>query len=307
MLCRAAFTLITAGLVWPHAAAFGSSKPIAVVNGEAIPRSELDAVLKLRPQAVIPLTSAQQRQMYEQVVALLVDEVLLRQFLAKHTPPADPARVEQQFSALVEALKAQGKSVADYCKESQQTERQVRANIDHMLRWNAHVAKTVTEAELQKYYSETKDFFDKVTVRCSHIVVRVPPEAKPAERADSERRLRELRGQIVAGKTTFAEAAKNYSHCPSAPKGGDLGYIFRKWMVEEPFARAAFALKVNEISDVVTTDFGLHLVLVTDRKPPEPSEFAKVKDEVRDCYTEEMRLKVITDLRKTAKIEMNLP
>ena len=50
------------------------------------------------------------------------------------------------------------------------------------------------------------------------------------------------------------------SQCPSAPRGGDLDFIARKWMVEEPFAKAAFALKVGEVSEIVSTDFGLHLI-----------------------------------------------
>src|SRR5207302_10918594 len=131
-----------------------------------------------------------------------------------------------------------------------QTEKQVRAGIESLLRWNAYLAKKLTHAELQQYYADNRDFFDKVTVRCSHIVYRLSERASPAEREDTAKKLRELRQRIVAKNLTFAEAANKYSHCPSAPKGGELGWIFRKWVVEEPFARAAFAMKVGELSDV---------------------------------------------------------
>jgi peptidyl-prolyl cis-trans isomerase C len=306
-MLRAAFSLALFTCWFVASVSAGPSKPVAVVNGEAIPRAEFDAVFKLRPQAVIPLAAALQRQIHEQIVAMLVDEVLLRQFLAKNAPPADPGAVEKQFTALVDSLKAQGKSLADYCKENQQTERQVKANIEAMQRWNAYTAKAVTDTAVQQYYAQNRDFFDKVTVRCSHIVLRVPAAAPPPERSEAERRLNELRAKITGGQMNFAEAAQQYSHCPTAPKGGDLGFIFRKWMVEEPFAKAAFALKVNEVSGIVATDFGLHLILVTERKPGEPSDFANVKDDVRDCCTEEMRLNLLTELRKAAKIEINLP
>ena len=73
------------------------------------------------------------------------------------------------------------------------------------------------------------------------------------------------------------------SQCPSAPRGGDLDFIARKWMVEEPFAKAAFAMKVGDLSDIVTTDYGLHLILVTDRKAGTPTTFEQVADEVREC------------------------
>jgi len=287
-------------------AQFGG-KPVAVVNGEAIPRSELDAVMKLRPKAVTPLTAAQERTIADQIVNIMVEDALLRQFLARSVPAANAADVDKQYAALIEGLKAQKRTIADYCQETMQTEKQVRGNLETMLRWNAYMAQHVNDGELNKYYAENKDFFDRVTVKCKHIVFRMPLEAPSAERAEATKKLRELREQIVAGKLTFAEAAQKYSHCPSAPKGGELGYIYRKWMVEEPFAKAAFALKVNEMSDIVTTDFGLHLILVTDRKPPEPSEFSKVKEDVRECCAEEMRQKLLIDLRKSAKIEINLP
>jgi peptidyl-prolyl cis-trans isomerase C len=66
-------------------------------------------------------------------------------------------------------------------------------------------------------------------------------------------------------------------------------------------------LKVNDLSDVVTTDYGLHLILVTDRKPGESSEFEKCKDDVRDCLLEEMRQNLLAELRAKARIEIKLP
>jgi peptidyl-prolyl cis-trans isomerase C len=281
-------------------------KPVAVVNGEPIPRSELEAVMKIRPQAVVALTAGQQREFEEQIVQLLVDEAIFRQFLNKNAPAIPPAEVEKQLNNLVASLKSKNKTLADYCKESHQTERQIRSGIEMTLRWNAYAAQKATDAELRKYYDENKDFFDKVTVKCSHIVFRVPIEAPAAERAEAEKRLKEIQQQIASGQLTFADAAKKYSQCPSGPKGGNLGYIHRKWMVEEPFAKAAFALQPNQMSNVVATDYGLHLILVTDRKPPEKSDFAKVKDQVRECYLEEMRLDLLDNLRKSAKVEINL-
>ena len=90
---------------------------------------------------------------------------------------------------------------------------------------------------------------------------------------------------------------------PERPKGGDLGFFPRKWMVEEPFAKVAFAMKVGELSDVVVTDYGYHLIQVTDRKPGDATTFEDAQDEVRDCYIEEMKLAILGDLRKSAKIE----
>lgn len=284
----------------------GSGKPVAVVNGEPISRADFDAVLKVRPQPLTPLSAAQNRQVNEQVLAMLIDEALLRQHLAKHTPVPDPREVEKQFASLVDGLKAQNKSLAEFCRETQQSERQVRSGVESMIRWQSYMKSRASDSELQKYFEESRDFFDKTTVQCSHVVYRVPHDAPASDKANAETKMRELRAQILGGKLTFVEAAQKYSHCPSASKGGNLGSIFRKMMVEEPFAAAAFKLNPGELSDIVWTDYGVHLILVTARKPGQPSDFAKIKDDVRECYMEEMRFKLVADLRKSAKAEVLL-
>ena len=108
----------------------------------------------------------------------------------------------------------------------------------------------------------------------------------------------------MAGKIDFADAAKKYSQCSSAPNGGDIGFFARKMMMDEAFAKAAFAIPIGGISDVVRTDFGMHLIKVTDRKKGEPSVYEKIKDEVRLYFFEEMRQELLAKERKAAKIEI---
>ena len=80
-----------------------------------------------------------------------------------------------------------------------------------------------------------------------------------------------------------------------------------KFQVEEPFARAAFALKVGEVSDIVQTGYGLHLIKVTDRKANgPPSDFEKIKEEVREACAMEMMNNLVARERQVAKIEINL-
>ncbi|HEY8506238.1 MAG TPA: peptidylprolyl isomerase, partial [Gemmataceae bacterium] len=211
-------------------------KPAAVVNGETISLGEVDAVIRQRPAGLTPLPPSQQRQLRLEILAGLIDDLLLRQFLREHAPPVDPAELDQQMAALVKSLQAQDKTMADYCRETHQTPEQVREGMLAVLQLGAYARANTSEAELRKYYQANKDYFDKVTVRASHVVLRVPRDAPAEEREQARRQLAELREQIVSGKLDFAEAAKQYSHCPSAPKGGDIGYFTRKWMVDEAFA-----------------------------------------------------------------------
>ena len=78
-------------------------------------------------------------------------------------------------------------------------------------------------------------------VRASHILIRIPQSAKDIERQVARNKLRVLRQDILAGKIDFAEAARKHSQCPSSQDGGNIGYFFRKYTVQEPIAKAAFA------------------------------------------------------------------
>src|SRR5207245_4069050 len=93
----------------------------------------------------------------------------------------------------------------------------------------------------------------------------------------------------AAVENAFAELARQVSACPSKEKGGDLAWFRRVGNMVEPFAKAAFALKPFQMSDVVTTKFGYHLILVTERKPGAEAKFDEVKDVVKDVYGVRLR------------------
>ncbi|MFL5339865.1 MAG: peptidylprolyl isomerase [Gemmataceae bacterium] len=299
-----ATTAAVAILVAAGAAQAQDGKPAAIVNGEPIPTSEIEAVLAMRPRELFPIPQAQHRQVRLEILDALIAERLMRQFLAKSGAPVDSAEVEKQMAALAESQKMSGKTLADFCRETRQTETQVRAGVQNMLQFSAYAKKLASDAELKTYFAANPDYFQKVTVRVSHIVIRLPVGASGAERQEARKRLTEIRQKLLAKQIAFADAAREFSQCPSAPKGGDIGFIARKWMVDEPVAKAAFALKTGELSDIVESDFGLHLILATDRTEPKPIEFAACVEDVRDCYIEEMRQQLLTKLRDAAKIEV---
>ena len=125
------------------------------------------------------------------------------------------------------------------------------------------------------------------------------------------RRLNELLPRLtydlcaLTGDWGNEEAAKKYSECPvSKVKGGDIGPFPYKFAVVEPFAKAAFSMKVGEISDVVATEFGYHIIKVAERSPGEASDFEKIKTEVKAIYAQEIYQSIITEQKRVAKIEM---
>jgi parvulin-like peptidyl-prolyl isomerase len=289
------------------AAPAASVKPPGIVNGEIITKAELDAAIKQAGQSPVTLTEDQRRGQQMQIMGILIDEMLMHQFLSKNAPAVTPADVDARIALISAELKKEKKTLADLFKEGDQTEAAFRADVSRTLQWEAYTKAKVSDADVERYYKDNKDFFDKVMVRASHIVLRVPPNAPEAERAKAKQQLTELRAQLMANKIDFAEAAKKYSQCPTAANGGDVGLIPRKMAVDENFARAAFSTPVNGISDVVQTSFGLHLIKVTERKPGEPSDFSKIKDDVRFFCVDEMRMSLLNDLRNSAKIDVTLP
>jgi peptidyl-prolyl cis-trans isomerase C len=283
------------------------AKAAAVVNGEPISTAEVDAVLKLMPPTQTPSSEAQLRQMRGEALEMLIDDVLMRQFLNQRTAQVEPAKIAKVLGDLETSLQAQHHTLQDFLRDTAQTEAHLRSDIVKKLQWEVYVAGQLTDADIQRYYEQNKDYYDQVTVQASHILLRVPPRASEAEKEAARAKLADLRHKLVAGQLDFAEAAKKYSQCASAEKGGDLGFFPRKWAIDENIARAAFALKVGEISDVVQTDFGFHLIKVTNRRPGTPSSFEHIKREVRENCAAEMMQTILQQQRKVARIDTFMP
>jgi peptidyl-prolyl cis-trans isomerase C len=305
-LASAAALLAMAGRA-PAQPANTTDKPAAIVDGTAITFAELEAALKQIPPSPTALTEAQRRQMKMDTLGMLIDDALMQNYLRKNGPKINPAEVNKRVADLEEGLKKNGKTFAGFLTETGQTEAQLRANIVTQLQWNAYIQEHITDAGLKKYYEDYKEFFDRVGVRASHIVMRVSPTAGDKERQETKAKLQSLREEIVSGKIDFAEAAKKYSQCVSAKDGGDIGYFPRKQVVDEAFAKAAFAMKVGDLSEVVQSDYGMHLIKVTDRKAGQPSEYAKVKEAVKELYMDDMWNALLQEQRKAAHVEVNLP
>lgn len=140
---------------------------------------------------------------------------------------------------------------------------------------------TVTPDELQSYYEQNKKRFQSAEERqASHILMTVPKDAPAATREAAKDKASKLLAEVKANPASFADLARKHSQDPgSAEKGGDLGRFGRGMMVK-PFEDAVFALKKDEISDLVETDFGYHIIRVTDVVEPETRPLEAVRAEL---------------------------
>jgi parvulin-like peptidyl-prolyl isomerase len=276
------------------------NKPAAEVNGEIIRFAEVDALVGARP--VLPLPRAQKIELYKSALEMLIDDMLIRQFLRKNASAPAAAEIEKEWKELNDALAKKKQSLPEFLRESKQTEQQLRADIAARVQWRAYVAARYNEAELQAYYQANKLFFDKTFVQASHILRKAGQD--PKERNAAKQSLEVLRQDIVNKKISFEDAARKYSECPSKTEGGDIGKFPYKFVVVEPFAKTAFAMKVGDVSDVVATEFGMHLIKVTNRFEGSPSNFQEVRETVRETYAQETGLykHILADQRSKAKI-----
>jgi peptidyl-prolyl cis-trans isomerase C len=295
------------------AAGSGSAQPpapgkaAATVNGEAIPLEQVDQFIRTRFPGV-PLTPTQVKALRTEVAHDMADDLLVRQFLRKNGPKVEPAEIDRHLAAFTDGLKEKGQTLAGYLKDTHQTEAELRATWADLLALQGYVREHVPEVELQKYFEANRDHFDGVEVKAAHILFRAPASATPVERAIAKEKLEALRAEIAGGKIDFAAAAKKHSQCPSATRGGDLGLVCRKGgLYDDAFNKAAFALKVGELSPVVETPVGFHLILVSQRVPGTPADFRKSIEDVRDAYADDFRAELLPMLRREGVVVVTVP
>lgn len=325
MIARMAWWLaLAAGLVLWCQPARGEEKRAAIVNGEVVPEKAVQRALK----AVPPEHKLRARQ---EILSFLIDNVLIEQHLVKAQVDAPKQEVESRVEQVKKEVKAQGQEFDKILEQLMLTEEELRVQITADLRWDNYVKKQAGDPVLAELFKNNRNWFDGSQVRARHILAAVAPDADAKTREGARAKLATLKTQLEAQveaelakvdakadnlareearlkavTEAFAEAAKN-SDCPSSKNGGDLGAFPRIGSMVEPFAKAAFALAPGRLSDIVETEFGYHLILVTAQIPGKEIKFDDVKDEVREIYAERLRVELVPQLRKAARIEIVEP
>jgi peptidyl-prolyl cis-trans isomerase C len=206
------------------------------------------------------------------------------------------------------------------------SEPELRGQLAAELRWEKFADAQATDKALREIFDKNPDMFNGSMVRARHILLSPPAgDARAAEQAKLQllrfkQQIEEAAANEVAKlpagtdtmarekarnsalENAFTEWARKESACPSKEKGGDLAWFRRVGSMVDPFAKAAFALQPYQMSDVVATKFGYHLILVTDRKPGKETKFEEVKETVKDFYCDRLREDMLAQLRAKAQI-----
>lgn len=296
--------------------AVNSQEAVARVNGTVISAVELKRASKIMMsgQRGEPITPDQQKELDKQAVQQLISAELLYQAGQKIEVKDLDKQVEEKL-VKGKARFANDQDFAKAIKDLEMDEKDLRDYTRRDLVISNFVEKTivpkvtVSEADAKKFYDENPDKFTKPeAVKASHILLGVDPKATDAEKKVAREKAEKLRKELTAG-ADFAVLAKGNSTCPSSQQGGDLGF-FGKGQMVPAFEKAAFALKPGEISDVVETQFGYHIIKVTDKKAAEKVEFKEARPRIEDYLKNQKVGAAVNDYlveaRKTAKIELLL-
>ncbi len=292
----------------------------AKVNGQEIPEVAVWRALR-------QFTKEEQEVARKEILSHLTENALIDQYLTALKVDVPAADVDKLIGELKDELK---KVQKDYAKELEQmmlTETEFRAEVLAQMKWDKFLKDRATDAELKKMFDAAPSMFDGSMVRASHILMTPGADKKAQEEAAGTLRGIKKQCEDEAAKAVaalpatatplekdaarakkvgelFAAYAKQYSTCPSKKEGGDLSFFPRVGAMVEPFAKAAFEMKVGDISDIVATEFGYHIVMVTAKQPGKQPTFEQAKEAVRAVYAMRLRDAVIAQMKPNAKIEV---
>jgi peptidyl-prolyl cis-trans isomerase C len=165
-----------------------------------------------------------------------------------------------------------------------------------------------SDAEAKDFYTKNpNEFKQEETVRASHVLIKVDPGADAAAKAKAKATIDSVLKKAKAGQD-FARLAREYSQDEgSAAQGGDLDYFPKGRMVPE-FSNAAFAMQPGQISDVVTSQFGYHVIKVTERKPGRVVPFEEAVPQIKQFLERQKKQDkqnaFVDGLKKKSKIEV---
>lgn len=167
----------------------------------------------------------------------------------------------------------------------------------------------VTEKEAKAYYDKNPDLFKSPEqIKARHILIQVPKESSDEEKKKLKEKAEEVLKKVKAGEDFTKLAAEFSDDSGTKSKGGDLG-SFSKGSMVPAFEQAAFALKAGEVSDLVETEFGFHVIKVDEKKEAVSEPFPAIKEKVtKQALREKQETKVsefVEQALKKAKVMMN--
>ena len=293
------------------------SAVIVRVNGEDITRGEINELMNMAMQQLAGRVQPQQMQqvqaqMYEQVK----NDLITKKLLDKAVAAAGGEISAEEVATAIEEIKAripEGQTLEAALASQGTSLEELTENIKNDMATRKFLeAKTegiaeATAEEAKEFYDTNPDRFKKPeSATASHILIKFDEadtdETKVTKKADLEK----IRTDIIAETITFEDAATQFSGCPSKAQGGSLGTFGKGQMVPE-FEVAAYTQEIDEIGDVIETQFGYHIIKVSDRAEEGVVDFEESEEQIVGFLSGQKKQEAVAEylkgLRDSATIE----
>jgi peptidyl-prolyl cis-trans isomerase C len=286
---------------------------LARVNGEDVTRADLDRLIKnMELGAGQPVPADRRDEIYRGALDQLITYTVLKQEVRARKISIPDGEIEVSLQEMQKQFPTD-KEFKQALSERGMTLDRLRADaridmaINKMIEDEVALEPEATDVQVREFYDKNPEKFTQdEAVRASHILIRVDPKASEAEKAKARARAEDLAKQAKGG-ADFGDLARKHSDDGSAPMGGDLNFLVPGQTVAA-FDRTVFSMKPGEISDVVETEFGFHVIKVTEKRDASVVPFPQISPRIRAFLTDEAKQEraqaFIEELKKKATIEV---
>ncbi len=304
----------------PNPLALTTEDVVITVEGEDITHGDIMEATQMRMMQLSRQVPPQQLsqlypKIYKEMSDMLVANILLTKAAEKSSLVVSAETLTEEI-AKIETSIPEGKTLQDMLAENEVDMEEWKENLRKQLLIGKLVEEqtvNIEEATLVEagvFYEENIESFKTPdSVSASHILLSFTPEDTDEDKAKKKEDLADIREQILAGGN-FEELAAESSDCPSKEKGGSLGTFGRGQMVPE-FEESAFGMTVGDISEIIETQFGYHIIKLTDRQNEGVQLLADVKDQLISYLTsqkkQEALVAYIGELKEKADVILHRP
>lgn len=293
--------------------------PAAIVNGQEITFAELKTAVRNAAMSI-----GQQGAPAEEIMAKLapsvLDQMVTGMLLFQAGEKEGFAVSDQAVDTAFTSISSQYQTPEEFQAEMARrgfTEQSLKKDISRQLTIRKYIETTiaskieVTEADARQFFDQNPDKFKTPEqVKASHILIKSSAKDSDDAKETARKKAQDLADKARQKGTDFAGLAKANSEGPTGPRGGELDYFGRGEMLK-PFEEAAFSMKIGQISDPVLTEYGYHIIKVTDRKEESAIPFEQVSQKIAvSLKNGEINKQIgnrIKELSAAAKIEIKLP
>ncbi|OQA55087.1 MAG: Foldase protein PrsA 1 precursor [Candidatus Omnitrophica bacterium ADurb.Bin277] len=284
------------------------------VNGKTLKKSDLQKKIRLKMKdRKASLSSEEQIKMQKDLAGQFVDNFITRVVFSDEADRLGLRASQDEIDREYEKIQGQlppNKRLDDYFRENDITHEDIVLDIrirKLMAMETAGLSKP-SKTDIERFYEEHRErFVIGRTVHVRHILLALNPGEEAASRQAKKKKIEEIRSRLTAGED-FAELAALYSDCPSKEKGGDLGLI-KIGQTVRPFEKAAFSQEVMAIGEVVSTEYGHHIIQVIESHPEKVMALSEVRDRIAEYLAKQNEMDAFAALndrlRKKAVIVHN--